>query len=138
MPVLSGPTIRGLKPVTPFIEGTQAHGMNAVLTLEMLLLHPILVREAYARIVSDEAKSRHVGLTRRMAQVVLLIRSYEAANGISPSYDELAEAMGYQSKSQVHRLIHSLIDRGYIEHLPGCARSLRLLPPAHSVTEGME
>lgn len=110
--------------------------MSAVLTIETLLLHPILVREAYARIVSDEAKSRHVGLTRRMAQVVLLIRSYEAANGISPSYDELAEAMGYQSKSPIHRLVHALIERGYIEHLPGCARSLRLLPPALSVVEG--
>lgn len=110
--------------------------MSAILTVEALIQHPALVREAYARILNDEAKSRHVGLTRRMAQVVLVIRSYEAANGMSPSYEEIAEAMGYQSKSSVHRLIHSLMKRGYVENLPDCARSLRLLPPALSVVEG--
>src|SRR5206468_5408214 len=46
---------------------------------------------------------------------------------ISPSFDEMREALDLKSKSGVHRLISALEERGFIRRLPNRARALEVL-----------
>ena len=48
-------------------------------------------------------------------------------SGISPSFDEMREALDLKSKSGVHRLISALEERGFIRRLPNRARALEVL-----------
>ena len=70
------------------------------------------------------------GLTQRQHDALRFIeRTIEESGGISPSYDEIRIALGYASKSSVHRLIRELADRGHIvaeKRRYGCARSISL------------
>jgi SOS-response transcriptional repressor LexA len=71
------------------------------------------------------------GLTRKQRDVLNFIRGYIATNsGLSPSYDDILSEVGLGSKSGVHRVIHGLIERGFIEIIPGKARSITLLDRA--------
>ena len=73
------------------------------------------------------------GLTRKQRYVLNFIRQYiEISDGLSPVYSEIADGCGISSKSNVHRVIHSLIERGFIEIIPGKARSITLLDRATS------
>lgn len=47
--------------------------------------------------------------------------------GKSPSYDEMATAIGQASKSGVQRLVNGLEERGFIRRLPHHARSIEVL-----------
>jgi repressor LexA len=47
--------------------------------------------------------------------------------GVSPSFDEMREALDLKSKSGVHRLISALEERGFIRRLPNRARALEVL-----------
>ena len=67
-----------------------------------------------------------VGITRQQAATLKFIRDYQARYGASPSYDDIKKAMGFRSKSSVHRLVHGLADRGAISLLPDQARSIAL------------
>ncbi|MGN6849320.1 MAG: transcriptional repressor LexA, partial [Sphingomicrobium sp.] len=46
---------------------------------------------------------------------------------ISPSFDEMREALDLKSKSGVHRLISALEERGFIRRLPNRARALEVV-----------
>ena len=47
--------------------------------------------------------------------------------GVSPSFEEMKEALDLKSKSGVHRLISALEERGFIRRLPNRARALEVL-----------
>ncbi len=70
-----------------------------------------------------------MGLTRRQADCLAIIRSYIAEHGCSPSYTELMRALGCQSKSTVARLIGGLKARGYVDWTRYGQRTLRLVEP---------
>lgn len=65
-----------------------------------------------------------IGLTKRMAELRDFIASYEALHGCSPSYDEMMSGIGARSRSTVHRLAHSLVQRGAATLAPYQARSI--------------
>jgi repressor LexA len=46
---------------------------------------------------------------------------------VSPSFDEMKDALGLKSKSGVHRLITGLEERGFIRRLPHRARALEVM-----------
>jgi repressor LexA len=48
-------------------------------------------------------------------------------SGVSPSFDEMREALALKSKSGVHRLISALEERGFIRRLPNRARALEVI-----------
>ncbi|HSR56482.1 MAG TPA: transcriptional repressor LexA, partial [Alphaproteobacteria bacterium] len=48
-------------------------------------------------------------------------------NGVSPSFDEMKDALGLKSKSGIHRLITGLEERGFVRRLPHRARALEIL-----------
>ncbi len=66
-------------------------------------------------------------LTSKQHELLLLIEQRLKASGISPSFDEMKEALGLKSKSGVHRLITALVERGFIRRLPNRARALEVL-----------
>jgi repressor LexA len=63
-------------------------------------------------------------LTRKQRELLKFIQERLADTGISPSFDEMKEALGLKSKSGVHRLITGLEERGFIKRLPHRARAL--------------
>jgi repressor LexA len=66
-------------------------------------------------------------LTRKQKELLLLIRDRLAADGVSPSFDEMKQALGLKSKSGIHRLITGLEERGFIRRLPHRARALEIV-----------
>ena len=78
-------------------------------------------------------------LTAKQRELLLFIDSRLNDSGISPSFDEMREALELKSKSGVHRLISALEERGFIRRLPNRARALEVLKlpevrPTASVT----
>ena len=65
-----------------------------------------------------------LGVTRRQNAVLEFVNSYCAEHGYSPSYQEIAAAVGISSKSGVKRLIDGLVERGRLEMMPRRARSV--------------
>ena len=66
-------------------------------------------------------------LTRKQNQLLLFIQDKLEESGISPSFEEMKDALGLKSKSGVHRLISALEERGFIRRLPHRARALEIL-----------
>ena len=75
-------------------------------------------------------------LTAKQRELLLFIDNRLKENGISPSFDEMREALDLKSKSGVHRLISALEERGFIRRLPNRARALEVLkhPEVKSAT----
>src|SRR6476619_210760 len=75
-------------------------------------------------------------LTAKQRELLLFIDDRLKQDGISPSFDEMREALELKSKSGVHRLISALEERGFIRRLANRARALEVikLPEARSDT----
>src|ERR1043165_909492 len=73
-------------------------------------------------------------LTAKQRELLLFIQARLGQNGISPSFDEMREALDLKSKSGVHRLISALEERGFIRRLPNRARALEVLKQPEDVT----
>jgi repressor LexA len=67
------------------------------------------------------------GLTRRQAEALAFIVLFISYNGFSPSYSEIAEALGLKSKGAVFRIVHDIRKRGHIALDPTRARSIIVL-----------
>lgn len=65
-------------------------------------------------------------MTRRQKELFDYICGYWAERGYAPSYEEMALAMGIVSKSGIHRMVKALTERGFVNSLPGKARSVVL------------
>jgi repressor LexA len=66
-------------------------------------------------------------LTRKQYELLLFIDTHLKTNGVSPSFDEMKDALCLKSKSGIHRLITGLEERGFIRRLPHRARALEVL-----------
>ena len=66
-------------------------------------------------------------LTRKQHELVCFINDRLAETGVSPSFEEMKEALDLKSKSGVHRLISALEERQFIRRLPNRARALEVL-----------
>ncbi|WP_417804894.1 transcriptional repressor LexA [Thalassospira lucentensis] len=66
-------------------------------------------------------------LTRKQYELLVYIDNYLRDRGISPSFDEMKEALDLKSKSGIHRLITGLEERGFIRRLAHRARALEVL-----------
>ncbi len=66
-------------------------------------------------------------LTVKQHELLLFINKRLNDSGVSPSFDEMREALELKSKSGVHRLISALEERGFIRRLPNRARALEVL-----------
>ena len=66
-------------------------------------------------------------LTVKQRELLLFIDEKLKESGVSPSFDEMREALELKSKSGVHRLISALEERSFIRRLPNRARALEVL-----------
>ncbi|MGY6533209.1 transcriptional repressor LexA [Glycocaulis sp.] len=83
-------------------------------------------------------------LTRKQHELLLFIHKRLSEDGVSPSFDEMKDALQLASKSGVHRLVSALEERGFIRRLPHRARALEVLklpesaaPPARSTSDNV-
>jgi repressor LexA len=66
-------------------------------------------------------------LTAKQHELVCFINDRLKETGVSPSFEEMKEALDLKSKSGVHRLISALEERHFIRRLPNRARALEVL-----------
>ena len=66
-------------------------------------------------------------LTRKQYELLVYLDKELRKKGVSPSFDEMKDALGLKSKSGIHRLITGLEERGFIRRLPHRARAIKVL-----------
>ena len=66
-------------------------------------------------------------LTKKQFELLLFINERLKETGVSPSFDEMKEALNLKSKSGIHRLITALEERGFLKRLPHKARCLSVI-----------
>ncbi len=66
-------------------------------------------------------------LTRKQHELLVYVNDYLKEHGISPSFEEMKEALDLKSKSGIHRLITGLEERGFIRRLAHRARALEVV-----------
>ena len=75
-------------------------------------------------------------LTKKQKELFVYLSDYISSNDISPSFEEMKNAVNLKSKSGIHRLITRLEQRGYIKRLKHKARAMEItkeLPNINSV-----
>ena len=75
-------------------------------------------------------------LTTKQKQLLLYIDDRIKTDGVSPSFDEMKDALNLASKSGIHRLIKALEERGFIRRLPNRARALEVVKMPESAAGG--
>ena len=65
-------------------------------------------------------------LTKKQHELLLYINRHLTEHGVSPSFDEMKEALNLKSKSGIHRLITGLEERGFLKRLAHRARALEV------------
>lgn len=79
-------------------------------------------------------------LTRKQVELLEFIQTRMARDGVTPSFDEMKDALDLRSKSGIHRLVTALEERGFIRRLPHRARALEIvrLPDSLAARTGAE
>ncbi|OYX66644.1 MAG: repressor LexA [Sphingomonadales bacterium 32-64-17] len=75
-------------------------------------------------------------LTAKQHELLLFIHQRLEETGISPSFEEMKEALDLKSKSGVHRLISALEERGFIQRLANRARALEVVKMPENMVAG--
>ena len=70
-----------------------------------------------------------LGITPRQREARDFIAKFERRRGCSPSYLEIATALGV-SKSTTHDLVGRLVERGHVRRLPGQKRGVTVVLPS--------
>ena len=68
-----------------------------------------------------------MGLTEKQVKFLKVIKDFIAANGFSPSYEEMKQLNGMRSKSVVHGYVYRLRKRGYLDIIRYSKRSIVVL-----------
>ena len=66
-------------------------------------------------------------LTRKQHELLMFIHTRIKETGVSPSFDEMKDALDLASKSGIHRLITALEERGFLRRLAHRARALEVV-----------
>jgi len=66
-------------------------------------------------------------LYRKERELLEYLSQFQRQYGYSPTLQELAEATGHRSKSTVHAIIKSLVEKGYIQKVDGNTRVLKII-----------
>jgi repressor LexA len=73
-------------------------------------------------------------LTAKQHELIRFIQQRLEETGVSPSFEEMKDALDLKSKSGVHRLISALEERGFIRRLPNRARALEVIRQPEDAT----
>jgi len=74
-------------------------------------------------------------LTKKQHELICFINQRLNETGVSPSFEEMKEALDLKSKSGVHRLISALEERKFLRRLPNRARALEVLRMPEGATK---
>jgi repressor LexA len=74
-------------------------------------------------------------LTRKQYELLIFVDQRLKTTGVSPSFDEMKDALDLKSKSGIHRLITGLVERGFIRRLPHRARALEVVKLPENMVE---
>jgi repressor LexA len=66
-------------------------------------------------------------MTEKQKLVYDFIQTFIKMRGFSPSYFEIAQGLGMKSKSNIHRHVHCLRERGLIQIKPHMIRSMMVI-----------
>ena len=66
-------------------------------------------------------------LTRKQNELLMFINKRLNDDGVSPSFDEMKDALDLRSKSGIHRLVTALEERGFIRRMPNRARAIEVI-----------
>lgn len=75
-------------------------------------------------------------LTAKQLELLQFIDRRIKQSGVSPSFEEMKEALDLKSKSGVHRLVSALEERQFVRRLPNRARALEVLRLPEAVQPG--
>lgn len=70
-------------------------------------------------------------ITKKQKLILDFIETYLAENDASPSYREIAAALGLSSVASVAEHIDNLVNKGVLRRVPNTARSLEILDYEH-------
>src|SRR5690606_1012107 len=71
-------------------------------------------------------KIGHDGLTTRQRAILEFVRERIAADGMPPTWAEIAAAFGFRQTRAAQKHLQAIAAKGYLELLPGKARGIRL------------
>ena len=77
-------------------------------------------------------------LTKKQKELFDYLKDYIANNQISPSFEEMKQAVNLKSKSGIHRLITSLEQRGFIKRLKHKARAMEIIDKSNDANTSNE
>ena len=66
-------------------------------------------------------------LTPRQSDCWVFLAKYTEEHGYAPSFEEMANALNVVSKSNIHRLLEALEERGHIRRLRRRSRAIEIL-----------
>ncbi|MBA9082281.1 MULTISPECIES: transcriptional repressor LexA [Bartonella] len=73
-------------------------------------------------------------LTCKQYELLLFIHNHMKETGVPPTFDEMRNALELASKSNIHRLITALEERGFIRRLPNRARAVEVIRLPDKIT----
>ncbi|MEE2002207.1 transcriptional repressor LexA [Alkalimonas sp. MEB108] len=74
-------------------------------------------------------------LTARQAEILQLLRDYQAETGMPPTRAEIARQLGFKSANAAEEHLKALARKGVIEMLPGTSRGLRIIDDEEAAPE---
>lgn len=89
-------------------------------------IHPNDVPERLKRLASLDSRPP---LTKQQDKVLRVVSVLSTRNGISPTYQEVADVLGYASLGTVSEHIKALVSKGYLAQDFNVQRSLKVLSP---------
>ncbi|WP_337879994.1 transcriptional repressor LexA [Rheinheimera sp.] len=66
-------------------------------------------------------------LTPRQAEILQLVKDYQAETGMPPTRAEIAAQLGFKSANAAEEHLKALAKKGFIEMMPGTSRGIRLV-----------
>lgn len=101
----------------------------AARAMKFISTHPTFAEEISRQFSERNGTKPHrvmeVAMTKRQKDVFdFICKYYQKNEGVSPSFDEIKDGVGFASKSSIHRIIVALEARGLIQRLEGMARTI--------------
>ncbi len=76
-------------------------------------------------------------LTKKQLDLLKFIHTRVQKDGVTPSFDEMKDALDLRSKSGIHRLITALEERGFIQRLAHRARAIEIVKLPDAIDGGV-
>ncbi|MEM7471129.1 MAG: transcriptional repressor LexA [Pseudomonadota bacterium] len=76
-------------------------------------------------------------LTKKQLDLLRFIHTRVKRDGVTPSFEEMKDALDLRSKSGIHRLITALEERGFIQRLAHRARAIEIVKLPDAIDGGV-